>query len=180
MNRSTPGLPVHHQLLEFTQTHVHWVGDAIQPSHPLSSPSPLTFHLSQHQGLLQWVSSSHQVAKVLEKESLEAKNPKKTTHMVDPHYLRIYIGEFAYLLKCIFNLQINQCSHAFMVPYRYAERWKLIPRCACSQLRLNKVTLSLSSCSSSHTISKYLFQGVLKCQNFSFFCAFDWWLYCSK
>ena len=66
MNRSTPGLPVHHQLLEFTQTHVHWVSDAIQPSHPLSSPSPLAFNLSQHQGLFQWVSSSHQVAKVLE------------------------------------------------------------------------------------------------------------------
>ena len=63
---ATPGLPVHHQLLEFTQTHVHWVGDTIQPSHPLSSPSPLALHLSQHQGLLKWVSSSHQVAKVLE------------------------------------------------------------------------------------------------------------------
>ena len=58
------GLPVHHQLLETTQTHVHWVGDAIQPSHPLSSPSPPALNLSQHQGLFQWVSSSHQVAKV--------------------------------------------------------------------------------------------------------------------
>ena len=66
MNRSTPGLPVHHQLPEFTQTHVHWLGDAIQPSHPLSSPSPSAFNLSQHQGLFQWVSSSHQVAKGLE------------------------------------------------------------------------------------------------------------------
>ena len=66
MDCSTPGLPVHHQLPVFTQTHVHWVGDAIQPSHPLSSPSPPTFNLSQHQGLFKWVSSSHQVAKVLE------------------------------------------------------------------------------------------------------------------
>ena len=66
MNRSTPGLPVHHQLLESTQTHVHWVGDAIQPSHPLSSPSPSAPNLSQHQGLFKWVSSSHEVAKVLE------------------------------------------------------------------------------------------------------------------
>ena len=66
MNRSTPGLPVHHQLPEFTQTHVHWVGDAIQPSHPLSSPSPPALNLSQHQSLFKWVSSSHQVAKVLE------------------------------------------------------------------------------------------------------------------
>ena len=60
----TPGLPAHHQLLEFAQTHVHWVGDAIQPSHPLSSPSP-PFNLSHHQGLFQWV-SSHQVVKDLE------------------------------------------------------------------------------------------------------------------
>ena len=66
MNRSTPGLPVHHQLREFTQTHVHWVSDAIQLSHPLLSPSLPTLNLSQHQGLFQWVSSSHQVAKVLE------------------------------------------------------------------------------------------------------------------
>ena len=66
MNRSTPGLPVHHQLPEFTQTHVHRVSDAIQPSHSLSSPSPPTFNLSQHQGLFNWISSSHQVAKVLE------------------------------------------------------------------------------------------------------------------
>ena len=63
MNHNTPGLPVHHQLLESTQTHVHRVGDAIQPSHPLSSPFHPAFNLSQHQGLFQWVSSSHQVAK---------------------------------------------------------------------------------------------------------------------
>ena len=63
---STPGFPVHYQLLELTQTHVHRAGDAIQPSHPLFSPSPPAFNLSQHQGLFQWVSSSHQVAKILE------------------------------------------------------------------------------------------------------------------
>ena len=61
-----PGLPVHHQLPEFTQIHVHQVGDAIQPSHPMSSPSPPALNLSQHQGLFKWVSSSHQVAKLLE------------------------------------------------------------------------------------------------------------------
>ena len=66
MNRSTPGLPVHHQLPEFTQTHVHWVGDAIQPSHPLSSPSPPAPNPSHNQSLFQWVNSSHEVAKVLE------------------------------------------------------------------------------------------------------------------
>ena len=66
MNRSTPGLPVHHQLPEFTQTHIHRVGDAIQPSHPLSSSSPPAPNPSQHQSLFQWVNSSHEVAKVLE------------------------------------------------------------------------------------------------------------------
>ena len=66
MNCSTPGLPVRHHLPEFTQTHVHWVSDAIQPSHPLSSPSPPALNPSQHQGLFQWVNSSHEVAKVLE------------------------------------------------------------------------------------------------------------------
>ena len=65
MNNSTPGLPVHQQLPEFTQTHVHRVGDAIQPSQPLSSPSPPAPNPSQHQSLFQWVSSLHQVAKVL-------------------------------------------------------------------------------------------------------------------
>ena len=63
---STPGLPVHHQLPEFTQTHVHRVSDAIQPSHPLSSPSPPAPNPSQHQSLFLWVSSSHEVDKVLE------------------------------------------------------------------------------------------------------------------
>ena len=63
---SMPDLPVHHELPESTQTHVHWVGDAIQPSHPLSSPFLPALNLSQHQGLLRWVSSSHQVARVLE------------------------------------------------------------------------------------------------------------------
>ena len=66
LNWSTPSFPVHHQFPELAQTHVHWVGDAIQPSHPLSSLSPPAFNLSQHKGLFQWVSSSHQVAKVLE------------------------------------------------------------------------------------------------------------------
>ena len=82
MDCSTPGLPVHHQLPEFTQTHVHWVGDAIQPSHPLSSPSPPAFNLSQHQGLFQWVSSSHQVAKVLKLET----KLRSSQNTVDPPY----------------------------------------------------------------------------------------------
>ena len=66
MNRSMPGLPVHHQHPKFTQTHVHWVSDAIQPSHPVPSPSPPAPNPSQNQGLFQWVNSLHEVAKVLE------------------------------------------------------------------------------------------------------------------
>ena len=66
MNCSTQGFPVIHQLLEFTQTHVHWVSHAIQPSHRLSSPSPPALNLSQHQGFFKWVSSLHQAARVSE------------------------------------------------------------------------------------------------------------------
>ena len=77
MNRSTPGLPVHHQLPEFTQTHSHWVSDAIQPSQPLSSPSPPASNPSQHQSLFQWVNSSHEVAKVLV-SALASFPPKKS------------------------------------------------------------------------------------------------------
>ena len=78
MNRSTPGLPVHHQLPEFTQTHVHWVSDAILPSHLLSSPSPPAPNPSQHQGLFQWVNSSHKVAKVLEFQLQHQSFPRNT------------------------------------------------------------------------------------------------------
>ena len=71
MDCSTPGLPVHHHLTELGQTHVHWVGDGIQPSHPLSSPSPPAFDLSQHQGLFKWVSSSHQESRIPHKGRLK-------------------------------------------------------------------------------------------------------------
>ena len=74
MDYSTPGFPVHHQLVELAQTHIHWVGSAIQPSHPLLSPSPSASNLSQHQGLFQWHSSSHQVAKVLELFNISPSN----------------------------------------------------------------------------------------------------------
>ena len=76
MNRSTPGLPVHHQLPESTQTQVNCIGDAIQPSHPLSSPSPPDLHLSQHQGLFKWVSSLHQVAKDHSQSSIQSSQHK--------------------------------------------------------------------------------------------------------
>ena len=78
MNCSTPGLAVDHQLQEFTLTHVHRVGDAIQPSHLLSSPSPPAHNPSQHLSLFQWVSSSHEVAKVLEFQLQHQLLPKNT------------------------------------------------------------------------------------------------------
>ena len=78
MKCSTPGLPVHHQLPEFTQTHVHWVSDAIQPSHPLSTPSPPAPNPSQHQSLFQWVNSSHEVAKNTGVSALASFLPKKS------------------------------------------------------------------------------------------------------
>ena len=78
MNCSMPGLPIHHHLLEFTQTHVFRVSDAIQPSHPLSSPSPPAPNPSQLQGLFQWVNSSHEVAKVLGISALASVLPKKS------------------------------------------------------------------------------------------------------
>ena len=78
MNHGMPGFSVHHQLPEFTQTHVHWVGDAIQPSHPLSSPSPPALNLSQHQGIFKWVSSLHQVAKSIGVSASTSVLPKIT------------------------------------------------------------------------------------------------------
>ena len=82
MNSSMPGLPVHHHLLEFTQTHIHWVGDAIQSSHPLSSPSPPAPNPSRHQSLFQWVNSSHEVAKVLELQ-LQHQSFQRTSFRMD-------------------------------------------------------------------------------------------------
>ena len=82
MDCSTLGLPVHHQLLEFTQTHVHGVSDAIQASHPLLSPSP-ALNLPQHQGLFQWIVLSHQVAKVLEFQLQHQNKTKETHHFQD-------------------------------------------------------------------------------------------------
>ena len=95
MNHSTPGLPVHHQLLEPTQTHVHQVSDAIQPSHPLSSPSAPALSLSQHQGLFKWVSSSHEVAKVLEFQLQHQSfqwTPRTDTHVISISALVITVS----------------------------------------------------------------------------------------
>ena len=82
MDHSTPGLPVHHQLQELAQTCIHWVTDAVQPSHPLSSPSPPAFNLFQNQSLSKWVSSSHQVAKVLEFQLPHEQYERKSINVV--------------------------------------------------------------------------------------------------
>ena len=88
MNRSTPGLPVHHKLPEFTQTHVHRVSDAIQPSHPLLCPSSPAPNPSQHQSLFQLVNSSHEVAKVLEFQLINSKEiPRLISFRMDWLYL---------------------------------------------------------------------------------------------
>ena len=99
MDCRRPGLPVHHQLLELAQTHVHQVSDAMQPSNPLSSPSPPVFSLSQHQGLFQWVNSLHQAAKVLELQLHQSSNE--------------YSGLISFRMTGLISLQSKGLSRAF-------------------------------------------------------------------
>ena len=120
---STPGLLVHHHLLEFTQTHIHRVGDAIQPSHPLSSPFPPVPNPSQHQSLFQWVNSSREVAKVLEFSALASFLPKNTqgwsplewTGWITVKFVKTWVYMYQwvnfYVCKhlCILNLQKYTC-----------------------------------------------------------------------
>ena len=119
MNRSTPGLPVHHQLPEFTQTHVHRVSDTIQPSHPLSSPSPPALNPSQHQRLFQWVNSSHEVAKVLEFQPQHQSfqwRPRTYSFRVDWLDLLAVQGTLKSLLQHHSSkASILQCSASFTV-----------------------------------------------------------------
>ena len=113
MNHSTPGLPVHHKLLESTQTHVHRVGNAIQPSHPLLSPSPPAPNPSHHQGLFQWVSSLHQVAKVLEFQ-LQHQSFQWTPNLRSPktNILMLY-SQILYLTQklIIFSSELKNWKH---------------------------------------------------------------------
>ena len=110
MNCSTPGLPVHHQLLEVTQTHIHWVSDAVQPSHPLSSLSPPALNSSQHQNLFQWVNSSHEVAKVLELQ-LQHQSFQRTSFRMDWLDLLAVQGTLKSLLQHhTSKASILQCS----------------------------------------------------------------------
>ena len=127
MNRSTPGLPVHHQLLESTQTHVHWVGDAIQPSHPLSSPSP-ALNLSQHQGLFQWVSSSHQLAKVLEFQ------PLMFSSLLSSHYCCLRL-EGSVLSTWISVSTYSMNEHCDIFPFK----WTLSVTLRCQELMELKI-----------------------------------------
>ena len=119
VNHSTPGLPVHHQLPEFTQTHVHWVGNAIQASHPLLSPSPPALNLSQRQDLVQWVGSSHQVAKVLEfqlQHHPTSEHPGLISFRMDWLDLLAVQGTFKSLLQHHSSkASILQCSVFFIV-----------------------------------------------------------------
>ena len=119
MNCSMPGLPVHHQLQEFTQTHVHWVGDAIQPSHPLSSPSPPAPNPSQVQGLFQWVNYWHEVAKVLEFQLLDhsfQRTPRLISFRMDWLDLLAVQGTLKSLLQHhSAKASILQCSAFFTV-----------------------------------------------------------------
>ena len=124
MDHSMPGFLVRHRLLEPTQTHVHQVGHAIQPSHPLSSPSPLAFNLSQHQGLFQWVSSSHRVAKVLQFQ-LEQQSSKEysgqISFRIDWLDLLAVQGTFKSLLQHHSSkASILQCSAFFIVQLSYS------------------------------------------------------------
>ena len=137
MNCSTPGLPVHHQLPEFTQIHVLWIGDAIQPSHPLSSPSPPALNLSQHQGLFQWVSSSHQVAKYWSFSfsiSLTNEHPGLISFRMDWLDLLAVQGTLKSLLQHhTSKASILQCSTFFIVqlshPYMTTGKTIALTRC---------------------------------------------------
>ena len=124
MNCSTPGLPVYHQLLEFTQTHVHWVGDAIQPSHPLSTSFPPAPNPSQHQGLFQWVSSSHQVAKSIAVSASASVFPMNNqdwfplgwtgwVSLQSKGLSRVFPSTTAWILRCS-AFFIVQLSHPYM------------------------------------------------------------------
>ena len=106
-NHSTPGLPVYHQLPEFMQTHVHLVSDDIQPSHPLSSPSPPTPNPPQHQGPFQWVNSSHEVAKVLE---FQLQHQSFNEHPGLISFRRVYTEDWSKITVSIERQKINYFS----------------------------------------------------------------------
>ena len=120
MDCITPGFPVLHYLPEFTQIHVHWIGDAIQPSHPLLSPFPPNFNISWHQGLFKWVSSSHQVAKVLEFLSFNISPSNEYSGLVSFRMDSLDLLAVQGTLKSLLQhhsskASILQCSNFFIV-----------------------------------------------------------------
>ena len=119
MNCSTPGLPVHHQLLQFTQTHVHWVGDAIQPSHPLSSPSPPALNLSQHQGLFKWVSSLHQSIGVSASTSVLPMNTQDWSPLGLTGWISLQSKELSGVFSNTVGASVLQHSAFFIVQLSY-------------------------------------------------------------
>ena len=123
MDHSTPGLPVHHQLPEFTQTHFHQLRDAIQPFHPLLFPSPPALNLSQHKGLFKWVSSSHQVAKYWSFSfSISPSNEHSglISFRIDWLDLLAFQGTLKSLLQYYSSkASILQCSALFIVQLSY-------------------------------------------------------------
>ena len=149
MDCSMPGFPIHHQLLELAQTHVSWIDDAIQPSHPLSSPSLPAFNLSQHQGLFQWVSSSPQVAKELERQ------PQHQSFQWYSGLISFWIGWLDLLavkgtLKSLFQhhsskASILQCSVFFMVqlshPYMTGGKTIALTLCTFFGITILKISI---------------------------------------
>ena len=130
MDCSTPVFPIHHQLPELAQTHVHRVGDAIQPSHPLSAPSPPAFNLFQHLGLFKWVSSSHQVAKGLEFQ-LQHQSFQWILGLISFRIDWLDLPEVQGILKSIIQYHsskasILRCSALFIVQHSHVTTGKTI------------------------------------------------------
>ena len=131
MDCSMPDFPVFHHVLEFAQTHVHWVSDAIQPSHLLSLPSPPALNLSQHQDLFQWVGSSHQVAKVLEfqLQHPSSENSELISFTIDWFDLRLCVR----ILSCFSHVQLFAtlwtvaCQAALSMGFSRQEYWSGLP-----------------------------------------------------
>ena len=115
MNRSTPGFPVHHQLPEFTQTHIHWVGDAIQPSHPLSSPFPPAPNLSQHQSLFQHHSSKGPILWLSAFVMVQLSHPYMTTGKTTTLTVQTFVGK---VMSLLFNL-LPRFVTAFLLGSKY-------------------------------------------------------------
>ena len=155
MDCSTPGFPVLHQLPELAQTHVHWVGDAIQPSHPLSSPSSPIFNLSQHQGLFQGVSSSHQVAKVLASASTSV----LPMNIEDWFPLGLLLVKSRYQILKKVSLGCSQIV-PFVTSYSHREAWRAaVHGVAKSQTQLKWLNMHAQSWINMKNNSRYWWGG---------------------